>query len=166
MGAWDVAIKREHCCEGIEGTSSEKHSTQSTEDNLKTWLRILPIIQITLSKVSSVIHLRDHALYAWSQVNTVRLRTATSCREFRQSSLQCGRASFNPHLLSGFLLLWNRRYWLTGAEILQHRCVTIQGIFRGVIVWRQGVIYIYRGDGLWLRCRLVALAMEEQEVES
>jgi len=166
MGAWDVAIKRQHCCEGIKGTSSEKHSTQNTEDNLKIWLRILPIIQITLSKVASIIHLRDHALYAWSQVNTLRLRTATSCREFRQSSLQFIRASFNPHLLSGSSFLWTRRYWLPGAEILKHQCVTIRGIFRGVIVRRQGVIYIYCGDGLWLRYRFVALAMEEQEVES
>ena len=80
--------------------SCEKHSTQSTEDDLKILFRIISIITIT-----SLIHIRDYPLYAWTQIHTIRVHNATSCRDFRQSSLQFGRAPLNPHLPSGFTFL-------------------------------------------------------------
>jgi len=116
--------------------------------------------------ITSLIHLRNHALCAWTQVHTMRIRTSTCYRDFRQSSLQFGRALFNPHLPGAFLFLWTGRYRLPGAEIFEHRWTTIRGVYRGVVIWRRGVIYLYRGDGLWYHFRLVALAMLVQEVES
>jgi len=121
----ETALSRE---EGKEA-SSEKHSTQSTEDDLKILLRILSIITIT-----SLIHIRDYPLYAWTQVHTIRVHTATSCRDFWQSALQFGRAPFNPHLPSGFKFLRTRWHRLPGAEISGYRPITIRGIFRGVVV--------------------------------
>ena len=90
----------------------------------------------------------------------------TSCQDFRQSSLQFARAPFHPHLPSGFTFLSTRGYRLPGAEVLEYRSITIQVVFRGVVVRRGSVIYIYRGDGLWYRIRLAVLITEEQEVES
>jgi len=116
--------------------------------------------------ITSLIHLRDYPLYPWSQVHTVRVRTATSCRDFPQSSSQFGRGPFNPHLPSGFTFLRTRRYRLPGAGISEHRFITIRGVFRGVVIRQGSIIYIYRGDGLRYRFRLVALATEVQEVES
>jgi len=90
----------------------------------------------------------------------------SSCQDFRQSSLQCARAPFNPHLPRGVPFLSVRRYRLPGTEISEYRSLTIQGIFRGVVVRRGSLIYIYRGDGLWYRFRLEVLVTEEREVES
>jgi len=87
----------------MKETSSEKHSTQYTEDDLKILPRILSIKTLT---ITCIIHLRDHALYAWTQVHSIRVRTATSCRDFRQFSLQFTRAPFNPHWPSGLSFLW------------------------------------------------------------
>ena len=42
----------------------------------------------------------------------------------------------------------------------------MRGVFRGVVVRRGSVIYIYRGDGLWYILRLAVLVTEEREVES
>jgi len=116
--------------------------------------------------MTSLIHLRDHALYAWTQVHTIRICTSTSCRDFRQSSSQSGRAPLNPYRPGGFLFLRTGRYQLRGAEIFEPLCTTIRGVFRGVVIRRRGVIYIYQGDGLWYRFMLVALATQVQEVES
>jgi len=49
---------------------------------------------------------------------------------------------------------------------VDNRRITIRGVFRGLVVRRQGLVYIYRGDGLWYRFRLAALATQVQEVES
>ena len=73
---------------------------------------------------------------------------------------------FNPHLPSGIPFLRTREYRLPGAEISSHRTLTVRGVFPRVIGRWRGVIYLYRGDGLWYRFRLAALAAQVQEVES
>jgi len=116
--------------------------------------------------ISSLIHLWDYPLYAWSQVYTIQVRTTTSCRDLRQSSHQFGRALSDPHLPRGVPFLSIRRYRLPGAEISEYQSITVRGVFRGVVVRRGSLIYLYRGDGPWYRFRLGVLVTEEQEVES
>jgi len=41
-----------------------------------------------------------------------------------------------------------REYRLPGVAVFEHRLITIRGVFRGPVVRRGSVIYIYRGDGL------------------
>jgi len=143
---------------GLKGINQQSN-IQNTEEDLKILLRIL---SITLFNISSqqILSTRDYAFYAWTQIHTIRVRTATSCRVFRQSSLQFGRATFNPHLSSGVSFLRTGRYRLHGAEVSSDRAITIRGVFRGVVIQRGNVIYVYRGDGLWHRYRLVALPAE------
>jgi hypothetical protein len=69
----------------------------------------------------------------------------------------------NPHLRCGVLFLSAREYRLPGAEISQSRRVTLQGIFRGVVIRRRSLIFLYIGDGRWHRFnleRLEAAALE------
>jgi len=167
MGAQDPRrrlYKRRCCSVGLKGINQQVN-IQNTEEDLKILLRIL---SITLFKISSqdILSTRDYAFYAWTQIHTIRVRTATSCRVIRQSSLQFGRASFNPHLSSGVTLLRTREYRLPGAAVSSHQAITLRGVFRGLVVQRRNAVYIYRGDGLWYRYRLVALATQVQEVES
>ena len=105
-------------------------------------------------------------MYAWSRVYTFRIRTATSCRIVRQSSIEFTRVQFNPHLPSGVSFRTTREYRLPGVTVSEHRIVTIRGIFRGLVVRRGSVIYIYRGAGLWYRFRSGVLVEQEREVES
>jgi len=82
---------------------------QNTEDDLKILLRILSIKTFPITS-TALIHCRDYALYAWSQIYTIQVRTATSSQTLWQPSLQFGRASFNPHLPSGFTFLRTQEY--------------------------------------------------------
>jgi len=149
---------------GLKG-STNKSTFQNTEEDLKILLRILSITLLNISSYE-LLSTRDYAFYAWTQIHTIRVRNHSSCRVIRQSSLQFGRAAFNPHLSSGVTILRTREYRLSGAEVSSHRAITIRGVFRGLVVLRGNAVYIYRGDGLWYRYRLAALATTVQEVES
>jgi len=73
-------------CSGNEKKNLRQQATlniQNTEDDLTMLLRILSIILFIISS-TILIHPRDYAVYAWTQVDTIRVRTETSCREFRQ----------------------------------------------------------------------------------
>jgi len=63
--------------------SSQKHLTQSTEDDLKLFLRILSIFTYI---ISSLINTCDCALYVWTLLHTCRVRSSTDCRVCQQSS--------------------------------------------------------------------------------
>jgi len=126
-----VGIKRQHCRRKKGEASREKHSTQSTEDDLKILLRIL---SISTYIISSLINTRDWAFYVWTSLHTCRVRTSTDCRVLRQSSLSVGKGPFNPHLPGGFTFLRTREYRLAGVQILDLRRFTIRGVFRGVVV--------------------------------
>jgi hypothetical protein len=96
-------------------------------------------------------------LYAWTSVYTSRVRTATESREFREIAFRVGRAPVNPHLGCGVIFLSTRRHRLPGAEISQHRRFTLRGVFRGVVVRRGSLIFVYIGDGNWHRFNLTEL---------
>jgi hypothetical protein len=55
-------------------------------------------------------------------------------------------------------------YQLSGATVSEYRSITIQGVFRGVIVGQRSLIFVYIGDRCWRRISLEALAREGQEV--
>ena len=131
-----------------------KLAYKNTEDDLKILLRILSIY---LPNITSLIHTRDWALYAWTSLYTCRIRTAEESREFRQIDFRIGRAAFNPHLRCGLAFLSERRDSLPGVEIYQHRTFTIRGIFRGVVVRRGNLVFVYIGDGNWHRFKLDVL---------
>ena len=136
---------------------NQQVNIQNTEEDLKILLRILSDTLFTISS-QDLLSTRDYALYAWTQIHTIRVRTATSCRVVRQPSLQFGRAVFTPHLSSGVSILRTGEYRLPGVEVSSHRFITIRGVFRGVVVQRRNAVYVYLGDGLWRRYYLEALA--------
>jgi len=139
---------------------------QNTEEDLKILSRTLSIINLFNISSQDLIHTRDYAFYAWTQIHTIPVRTASGCRIIRQHFLQFGRSAFNPHLSSGVTLSRTRECRLPGVEISSHRLVTLRGVCRGLVVQRRGAVYIYWGDDLWYRYRLVVLASQVQEVES
>jgi len=87
----------------------EEHRAPKT--NLKYYYKFYPIT------ITSVIHTRYWAVYAWTLLYTCQVRTATDCWAFSQSFLSIGRGPFNPHLQGGFSFLRTREYLLHGAEI-------------------------------------------------
>jgi hypothetical protein len=96
-------------------------------------------------------------VYAWTSVHTNLARTATGCRELWQLAFGIGQALFNPQLHCGFLFLSDREYQVPGAEISQYRRFTHEGIFRGVVVRRGNLIFVYIGDSWWCRFDLETL---------
>jgi hypothetical protein len=86
-----------------------------------------------------------------------------SSRESGELAFRIGRAPFNVYLHCGFSFLSTGEYQLPGAEISQHRCFTIRGIFQGVVSRRGNSGFAYIGDGCW-HCfdleRLEAAALE------
>jgi len=155
------------CCEEtalsqkVGKASSEKHTTQSTEDDLKLFLTILSIFTYISS---SLINTCDWAFYVWTSLHTCRVRTSTDCRVSRQSFLSVGRSPFNPQLLGGFTFLPTLEYRLPCAQILHHRRITIRGVSQRVVVRRRNLIFVYLGDVLWRRFYLAALVSRGQEV--
>jgi len=144
------------------GTKSKTQSTIRTPKMILNFIKnSIYLLTKQFTIISSLIHLRDYPLYAWAQVYTIRVHTTTSCRDFRQSSLQFGRAPFNPHLPHSVPFLSFRRYQLPGAEISEYWSITVRGIFPGVVARRGDLIHLYRGDGLWYRFRLGVLVTEE-----
>jgi hypothetical protein len=120
-------------------------NSQNTEDDLKILLRILSIT------ITSLIHLRDQAVYVWTTLDTIRIRSAEECRVIRRFNYSIGRSTFNPHLPIGFSFLSTQRHRLFGTTVHQHRRVTIRGVGRRVAFRRGDLVYIYIGDGSWRR---------------
>jgi len=124
-------------------------NSQNTEDNLKILLRILSIKKLSI--ISTLIHLRDQAVYVWTTFDTIRIRSATSSQVIRKFAYSIGRSTFNPHLPNGFSFLSTREYRLPGVEVSEHRRVTLRGVGRRVAFRRGSLVYIYIGDRLWKR---------------
>jgi len=101
--------------------------------------------------ISSLIHLRDQAIYVWTTLDTIRIRSATDRRVIRRFDFSIGRSLFNPHLPSGFSFLSIRDYRLSGVEVSDHWHTTIQGVGRRVAIRRGSLVFIYLGDGEWRR---------------
>jgi len=136
-------------------------NNQNTEDNLTILLRILSI-----RIISSLLSTRDCATYAWTNIESTRVPTATSCWIFWQTTFRISRAVFNPHLPCGILFLRTREYWVPGVEMSQHQCITIRGIFWGVVIQQKRLIFCYFGDGCCYRFDLEGLARRSLEAES
>jgi hypothetical protein len=144
-----VTIKSWHCF-GDGRKKLKQQSTvnnQSTEDDLKILLRILSIT----TNITSLIHLRDQAVYVWTTLDTIRIRSAMSCRVIRKFTYSVGRSTFNPHLPNCFSFLSTREYRVPGVEVSEHRCTTIQGVGRRVVTRRGDLVCLYLGDGQWRR---------------
>jgi hypothetical protein len=95
-------------------------NNQNTKDDLKILLRILSI-----SNISTLIHVRDQAVYVWSTLDTIQIRSAENCQVIRRFAFSVGRSTPNPHLPSGFSFLLTREYRLFGVEESEHRRITI-----------------------------------------
>jgi hypothetical protein len=122
-------------------------NNQNTEDDLKLLLRNLSITYI----ITSLIHLRDQAIYVWTTLDTIRIRTSEDCRVVRKFAYSIGRSTPNPDLPSGFSFLSTREYRVPGATVSEHRCTTIGGVGKRVAFRRGSLIYIYLADGHWRR---------------
>jgi hypothetical protein len=124
-------------------------NNQNTEDDLKILLRILSILLFLT--ITSLIYLRDQAVYVWTTLDTIRIRSATDCRVIWRFAYSVGRSTPNPHLPSGFSFLLTRQYQLPGVEVSEHRRTTIRGVGRRVAFQRGSLVYIYISDGNWRR---------------
>jgi hypothetical protein len=144
-----ATIKRWRCL-GTEKKGAQAESTvnnQKTEDDLKILLRILSII----TTITSLIHLRDQVVYVWTTLDTIRIRSPTSCRVIWKFAYSIGRSTYNPHLPGGFSFLSTREYRVSGVTVSEHRCTTIRGVGRRVVVHWGSLVYIYLVDGQWRR---------------
>ena len=123
-----LTIKRWHCSSNEQNTLQQQSTVnnQNTEDDLLILLRILSITNFT---ITSLLSLGDLAYYVWTSSNTIRVCFATSCRNLRQSSLRIPGAPPIPYLSNRWLFLRTRWYQLPGAEVSQHRVVTLRRIF-------------------------------------
>jgi hypothetical protein len=95
----------------------------------------------------TLIHLRDQAVYVWTTLVTIRIRSATDCPFIQKLAFSVGRSTFNPHLSGGFSFLSTREYRLPGVEVSEHWRVTIQGVRRGGAFQQGSLVFIYLGDG-------------------
>jgi hypothetical protein len=77
-----MTINRWHCSSN-EKNQLKRHSTvnnQNTEDDLKILLRMPSIT----TNITTLIHLRDQAVYVWTTLDTVQIRNPESCRVIRR----------------------------------------------------------------------------------
>ena len=146
---WDVGYKETALLrQWEEHAQAAIHSQhRSTEDDRKILLRILSIKNFI---ISSLIHLRDYALFAWTQVDTISVCTTEASQTFQRTYCSSGRASFNPHILSG--LAFHHLYWyqLPCTLILMYRVITHRRVSRGLVVSGGGLVYgFYVATGDW-----------------
>jgi hypothetical protein len=87
-------------------------------------------------------------------------------RVFRRSSLSIGSGQSCAHLPGGFSFPHLEEYWIPGAQISQHQGFPIGGVFRGLDVRSEPLIYIHLGNGQWFGVEFQACARLGQEVES
>jgi len=81
----------------------------------------------------TLIHLRDTALYAWTQVDTSSVRTPEEHQTFQQLTCSTGRATSNPHIPSGVHFCHLNQYRLPCASIYIYRVITLQRVSRRVV---------------------------------
>jgi len=148
-----------------ESYERENHSQQS-EHRRRFQNIIKNSIYYKSLTITTLIHLRDQATYVWSTSDTIRTRSASSCRTIRRTAFSVGRSTFNPHLLCGFSFLRTREYRLPGVVVHEHQRITIRGVGRRVVTRRGSLIFLYVGDGLWRRLNLESSCSSVQEVES
>jgi len=157
-------IKSSHCSRWWKepGSNSNPLSDITSEEHLKISLRI------ESSKITSLIYTRDWSVYARTQVDTSRVRTAQECRGFRQFAFRIGQVQVNPHIHYGFSLLSTWEYRLPGAELSQHWRCTLRGNLKEVVFRWRNVIFVYSWQGLWHRFdweSLEASALESERRE-
>jgi len=123
---------------------------QNTKDDLRIFLRILS--KITTFTITSLIHLRDNALYAWTQVDTISIHTPEEHRTLRRFYCSTALASFNPHLPCGLAFCHQYRYWLPRTSIRIYQVITIRRVFQGVVVSGRGLAFgLDARTGVWSR---------------
>jgi len=153
-----TTTKRSHCSDN-ELNKLKQQSTvnsQNTADDLKILLRILSIINIFI--ISSIIHLCDYALYAWTLVDTISIRTPQARRTFRRTHCSSGWASFDRHISSGLACCHLYRYRLPWTSIHIYRDISLRRIFRRSVVSGTGIIYGFEeSTGNWSQIDLHAL---------
>lgn len=116
--------------EGIGGHPSRDQLSEKTNDDLPILFRTLGIFAI----ITSLVHLRDQAMYVFSTIDTIRISSATSCCAIWRVTFSVGQSSVNPHLPSGVSFLGTREYLLPGVMALQHRRWAMSGVSRLVVV--------------------------------
>jgi len=100
----------------------------------------------TLSKITSLIHLRDYALYAWAQGDTIPVCTPEECRTFGQLYCSTGRASFNPDIAHGVAFCHQHWYQLPSTSICVNRVITIQRVLWRLAFPGRGLIFGIKED--------------------
>ena len=134
-----ATIKRWHCSSNEKNKLKQQSAVniQNTEDDLKILLRILSINTFT---ITSLIHLRDYTSYAWTQVDTISVRTPEERQTFRRSYCSTGRARFNPHLPCGVAFCHQYQYRLPSTSIHIYKVITLRRIFRRLVASRGGLV--------------------------
>ena len=107
-------------------------------------------IHKTTFTITSLIHLRDYALYTRTQVDTISVHTPEASRTLRQSYRSTGRASFNPHLPIGVGFGHFYRYRLPHSSIPIYKVITLQTVFQRLVVSGSDVVFgLEETTGTW-----------------
>jgi len=112
-----TTIKR-WLCSGNEKNKLKQQSgvnIQNTEDDLNILLRIL--LHKNFITIAQLISLRDYALYAWTQLDTLSICTPEERRTLQQSYCSTGRATLNTHLPSGLAFCHLYRYLVPNTSV-------------------------------------------------
>jgi len=161
-----MTIQRSHCSGNEKNKLKQQCAVnmQNTKENLKILFRIL--LLKTLLKITSLLHTHDLSLYAWEQIDTVRISTSEDSRILQRSVPLFRSTPLNPYLRHCHPVHAFGRYRVPDASILVYSVVTLRRIFaQSCISWR-GVIFTQdRNISNWRRVNWSAL-VEGQEVES
>jgi hypothetical protein len=105
-------INRLHCPRWWEEpwSWSNQQSDMSSEEHLKTSLKIVS----TMTKIISLLHLREYTLYEFIETNTFSVCTPEGCRNFQRSNHIVKQTGFNPYILNTFVFSQSPRGWIQG----------------------------------------------------
>jgi len=77
-------------------TSSTSNFPQSMQKHQRQSYNIIMNSIQTIKEIPSLIHRRELALYAWTQVDIFSIHTPEECQTLRRFYCSTGRAVFNP----------------------------------------------------------------------
>ena len=107
-------------------SSSNPQSDITSDKHFKILLRILS----NYSKITSLLHLREYALYEFVETNTFSIHTPEGRRNCRRSNLIVQQAWFIPHLPRSFILDHYWLGWIGGEPVHHFRSVVLQRVAR------------------------------------
>jgi hypothetical protein len=95
---------------------------------VKNALKYYSHFYLPTDEISSLLSLREYALYVFVETNTYSVRTPVGPQNFGRSHYILQRVEFDPHLQSTFILGHYQRGWIRRAQVHYYRCVALRTV--------------------------------------